>query len=152
MSVWLSFVKLFSVVSEVFQCGWTFQCDFQCHYSQRDYTAKTAVLNLTLAVLIEDHTRWCGPLLTPRVLTLTPHFLQCTKPVDLLNLLVVLIFNILKCVWQNEKNTNCHFSSFYAYNLLLIFPIICTFCADDKDGNNYWRSPKHPSIWPSEPY
>ncbi len=41
------------------------------------YTAKTVVLNLTPAVLIEDHTRWFGPLLTPRVLTLTPHFLQC---------------------------------------------------------------------------
>ncbi len=27
----LSFVKLFSVVSVVFQCGGTFQCDFQCH-------------------------------------------------------------------------------------------------------------------------
>ncbi len=25
------FVKLFSVVSKVFQCGWTFQSDFQCH-------------------------------------------------------------------------------------------------------------------------
>ena len=31
ISVWLSFVKLFSVVSVVFQCGWTFHCDFQCH-------------------------------------------------------------------------------------------------------------------------
>ncbi len=30
-SVCLSFVKLFSVVSVVFQCSWTFQCDFQCH-------------------------------------------------------------------------------------------------------------------------
>ncbi len=28
--------------------------------------------------LIEDHTIWCGPLLTPRVLNLTPQFLQCT--------------------------------------------------------------------------
>ena len=31
ISVWLSFVKLFRVVSVVFQCGWTFQSDFQCH-------------------------------------------------------------------------------------------------------------------------
>ena len=25
------FVKLFSVVSEMLQCGWTFQGDFQCY-------------------------------------------------------------------------------------------------------------------------
>ena len=31
ISVWLSFVKLFTVVSGVFQCIWTFWCDFQCH-------------------------------------------------------------------------------------------------------------------------
>ena len=41
------------------------------------YTAKTMVLNLTPVVLTEDHTIWCGPLLTPRVLNLTPQFLQC---------------------------------------------------------------------------
>ncbi len=29
--MWFCFVMLFSVVSVIFQCGWIFQCDFQCH-------------------------------------------------------------------------------------------------------------------------
>ena len=41
------------------------------------HTAKTAVLNLTPLVFLEDHTTLCGPLGTPKVLNLTPQFLQC---------------------------------------------------------------------------
>ena len=51
-----------------------------CAFIHTRTLQETAVLNLTPVVLIEDHTRWCGPLLlTPRVLTLTPHFLQCIR-------------------------------------------------------------------------
>ena len=31
ISQWLSLAKLFSVVLVVVQCGWSFQCDLQCH-------------------------------------------------------------------------------------------------------------------------
>ncbi len=51
ISVWLSFVKLFSVVSLFFQCGWTYQRDFQCHI---------LIVHVCTYILLEDWPEiWC---------------------------------------------------------------------------------------------